>query len=202
LQYLIISGDPKPEGMYDSVMQEIIRGASDSGAVVQTIDLEGIESCKICKGGEGDCRNAHRCAFGTDGFDAVQQAVRQTDAWCLLIPIVSGQPGEAVLSFLERMQRCESGQFGELRNKPVLVVLFPQSPDNSLLTCLEHVDRFCRHTGITLFDYFSVNTWNLDYIKVSAYSASKVMGFGRKTGTSGTRKRQRSNEPNLEVGRQ
>jgi hypothetical protein len=32
-----------------------------------------------------------------------------------------------------------------------------------MLSCLEQMDRFCRHTGAVIFDYIGINRWNSDY---------------------------------------
>ena len=191
MQYLVISGEPKPDGLYHAVMQEIIRGAGDGGADVQVLTLDGIEGCRACNDGWGICRDESNCAFGKDGFDELRHAVSQADAWCLITPVDAGQPVAVTMHFLERLRRCAFGQLGSLVNKPLLVVSFPEGADNSLLTCLEHIDRFCRSTGTVIFDYLCVNTWNSDYMKVSAYAAGKVMAFGRKVGEAGTRRRPR-----------
>ena len=53
---------------------------------------------------------------------------------------------------------------------------------NVLLTSLEQMDRFCRHTGSVIFDYFGVNRWNSDYKKVAVKAAAYAMASGRKNG--------------------
>jgi hypothetical protein len=51
-----------------------------------------------------------------------------------------------------------------------------------MLTCLEQMDRFCRHTGAVIFDYIGINRWNHDYKKAAAYAAAKAMAAGRRAG--------------------
>jgi hypothetical protein len=51
-----------------------------------------------------------------------------------------------------------------------------------MLSCLEQMDRFCRHTNAVIFDYIGFNRWNNDYKKEAAYQAALAMAQGRKAG--------------------
>jgi len=82
------------------------------------------------------------------------------------------------------LRRCEFGQSGALFGKQVLLVAVPGGSGNGLLSCLEQLDRFCRHTGAVIFDYIGVNRWNSDYKKTAAYSAAKAMAEGKKAGVT------------------
>ena len=191
MQYLIVSGEAKPDALSQSFIQEIIRGASDAGADVQCLSLEGIERCRNCNDGWGDCKNEHTCAFGKDGFQDIQSAIRQADAICIVTPVHLGKPADWTMNFMDRLRKCESGDFGAMANKPALVVSFPGNTESGMLSCLEQMDKFCRQTGSVIFDYLSVNSWNSDYTKTSAYHAGRAMAYGRKAGEMGYRKRQR-----------
>ena len=191
MQFVIVSSNPKPGTLNQSVMREIIRGASDGGADVQVLTLEGIQNCKSCQEGSGLCRSENSCAFGKDGFHDAHQIVKQADAICIMMPVDPSDPNENMPGFLERLRRCEFGQFGALVNKPVLVLSFPNGADNSLLSCLEQADLFCRQTGAVIFDYFGVNSWNSDYAKTAAYYSGRAIAYGRKPGETTSRKRLR-----------
>ena len=188
MRYLIVLGSPDLDGISLSVMKEVARGAQDGGADVQTLALDGIGPCRGCNDGWGECRSEHLCAYGKDGFDEAQEQVRQMDAFCVITPVYWEDASDVLTNFLERLRRCELGQIGALASKPVLFVAFPGGADNSLLSCLERMDKFCRNTGAVIFDCLSVNPWNSDYVKLSAYSAGKVMAYGRKAVETATRK--------------
>jgi hypothetical protein len=51
-----------------------------------------------------------------------------------------------------------------------------------MLSCLEQMDRFCRHTGAVIFDYIGANRWNHDYKKHAVYAAARAMTEGRRAG--------------------
>jgi multimeric flavodoxin WrbA len=189
MKYLIVSGNPKKDGLCKAVTGEIFRGAKDGGADAEILTLEKLERCHVCGGGWGSCREQHRCSFGGDGFDAAQEAVKKADAFCFITPVYWAEMAEALKCFFDRLRRCEAvfirkeGEApGALAGKPVLLAASPGGSGNGAVECLDQMDRFCRHTGAVIFDYISVNRWNNDYKKKAAYSAARAMAEGRRAG--------------------
>ena len=184
MKYLIITGNPKQDGLCHSVASEIMRGASDGGTEVETLNVTGMESCRNCGNGWGNCREQHRCSYGGNGFDKAQETVRNADMLCIITPVYWGEAAEGLKSFMDKLRRCENmmKKDGALSGKQVLLIASPGGSGNGMLSCLEQMDRFCRHTGAVIFDYIGVNRWNSDYKKVAAYSAAKAMAEGRKAG--------------------
>jgi multimeric flavodoxin WrbA len=184
MNYLIISGNPKRDGLCHSVSEEARRGALDGGADVEVLTLEKLDRCLVCGNGWGTCREEHICAFGNDGFNLAQEKARIADAFCFITPVYWGEMAESLKSFFDRLRRCEFGQNGALSGKPVLLIASPGGTGNGTLTCLEQMDRFCRHTSAVIFDYIGINRWNNDYKKRAVYEAAKAMTTGRKAGKS------------------
>jgi multimeric flavodoxin WrbA len=184
MDYLIISGNPKNDGLCHAVTEELLRGANDGGAAAEVLTVGNIERCHICGGGWGSCREQHRCAFGDDGFTTAQERVKKADAFCFITPVYWQEMAEGLKSFFDRLRRCEFGQQGALSKKPVLLIASPGGSGNGALACLEQMDRFCRHTGAVIFDYIGINRWNHDYKKQAAYAAARAMAEGRQAGES------------------
>ena len=182
MKFLILSGNQKKDGLCRSVEDEITRGAKDGGAEVITVAVDKLERCHVCGDGWGICREQHRCAFGSDGFDDAQEALRGADAVCIITPTYWGETAEGLKCFIDRFRRCEFGANGALSGKQVLLVASPGGSGNGLLSCLEQLDRFCRHTGAAIFDYIGINRWNSDYKKECAYKAARAIAKGRKNG--------------------
>jgi len=182
MKFLIITGNPKHDGLCHDVTEAIRRGVVDGGADVDILTVEKLDRCCVCGDGWGTCLEANHCAFGGDGFDAAQEKVKDADALCLITPVYWGEIAEGMKCFFDRLRRCEFGQNGALSGKQILLVASPGGSGNGLLTCLEQMDRFCRHTGAVIFDYIGINRWNNDYKKVAAYEAAKAMASGRKNG--------------------
>ena len=128
------------------------------------------------------CLKQHECSFGKDSFNEAQESVKNADMICIVTPVYWGEAAEGLKSFIDKLRRCEFGQNGALSGKQILLVAVPGGSGNGLLSCLEQLDRFCRHTGAEIYDYIGVNRWNSDYKKITAYSAAKAMSEGRKAG--------------------
>jgi multimeric flavodoxin WrbA len=181
MKFLIISGNPKKDGLCDRIIGSAAQGAKDGGAEVELLSLSGIERCKVCGDGWGSCRSGHICAYGSDGFDAAQASVRSAGKIAIVTPVYWAEMNETLKSFLDRLRRCEFGQ-GALHKKETLLVVSPGGSGNGAIECMDQMDRFCRHTGAAIFDYISVNRWNNDYKAKAVYAAAKAMAEGRKAG--------------------
>jgi multimeric flavodoxin WrbA len=190
MKYLIITGSPKQGGLCDAVTREIKQGASEGGAEVEILEVGRLERCHICGGGWGSCLEKHTCAFGNDGFSEAQEKAHAADQFCFITPVYWGEMAEGLKCFFDRLRRCEYDMpWGGARErkpalsgKQVLLAASPGGSGNGALSCLEQMDRLCRHTGAVVFDYITVNRWNNDYKKSAAREAAKAMAQGRKAG--------------------
>lgn len=185
MTFLIISGNPKKDGLCHTITREIIAGATDGGAEMAFLNMEThtqMTRCHICGNGWGECRNDRRCTYGDDGFNEAQELIKQADAIALVTPVYWGETAEWLKSFMDRFRRCEFGGSGALSSKRVLLVASAGGSGNGILTALEQMDRFCRHTGAVIFDYIGINRWNNDYKQLVVYKAAKAMAEGRPHG--------------------
>jgi len=191
MKYLIISGSPKKDGLCHTITEAVRKGAEAGSAQAEILDIMNIGRCHICGGGWGSCRAENKCAHGEDGFSAAQEAVHAADALCLITPVYWGEVTESIKCFFDRLRRCEfsisaaaktTDRKAALAGKQVLLIASPGGSGNGMLTCLEQMDRFCRHTGAVIFDYIGINRWNCDYKKQAVFSAAKAMAEGRKNG--------------------
>lgn len=184
MKLLIISGNPKSDGLCRSIEQALMDGARDGGAEVEEVRLSGlkIKGCRVCGDGWGACRAKRSCSFGDDGFDGVCDKIGAADAIAIVTPVYWGEVTEDLKSFIDRFRRCNFGDSGKLSGKQVLLAASAGGTGNGILTCLEQLDRFCRHTGAVIYDYIGVNRWNSDYKREAAYRAAKALAEGRKNG--------------------
>ena len=192
MNYLIVSGNPKKDGLCHSITEAAREGAEAAGAHVEILTVEKLERCHVCGNGWGTCLEKYGCAFGNDGFSEAQKAVASADMLCIVTPVYWGEMAESLKCFLDRLRRCESAlprkpprppeQKPALAGKQVLLVASPGGSGNGMIPCLDQMDRFCRHTGAVIFDYIGVNRWNNDYKRSAVYSAARAMAEGRKNG--------------------
>jgi multimeric flavodoxin WrbA len=184
MKLLVLSGNPKKEGLCQSVIDAVAEGARSGGAAVEEIRLcdTEIERCHVCEDGWGVCRNEDYCLFGSDGFDDVAEKVLGADAVVLATPVYWHESSEAIKSFIDRFRRCYFGANGPFSGKQVLLIASAGGTGNGILPCLQQLERFCLHTGASVFDMIGVNRWNNDYKREAARAAGKAIAEGRKNG--------------------
>ena len=182
MKFLIITGNPKTDGLCSSITDAICQGAKDEGADVEILTVEKLNRCRVCGTGWGTCRSQNVCAFGEDGFNDAQEKVKSADAICLITPVYWGEIAEGMKCFIDRLRRCEFGQNGALSGKQTLLVASPGGSGNGMLSCLEQMERFCRHTGAVIFDYIGINRWNNEYKWTAAFEAAKAIASGQQAG--------------------
>lgn len=183
MKICILSGNPKRDGLCQSIIDAAGTGAAEGGAEVDQIRLCDFKliRCQVCEDGWGHCRDENYCKYGKDGFNEIKERLETSDAIILATPVYWGETSELLKSFIDRLRRCEfNGKI--MRNKQVLIIASAGGTGNGLLTCLEQMDRFCRHTGAAIFDYIGVNRWNSDYKRQAAKAAAYAMANGRKNG--------------------
>jgi multimeric flavodoxin WrbA len=184
MKICILSGNPKKDGLCQSIIEASKLGAIDGGAEVDEIRLCDYKllRCQVCENGWGPCRNENYCKYGEDGFDEIKARIELSDALIFTSPVYWGETSEALKSFIDRLRRCEFNGKKVLHNKQVLLIASAGGSGNGILSCFEQMDRFCRHTGAIIFDYIGVNRWNSDYKQVAAKAASYALAKGRKNG--------------------
>ncbi|MCL2020426.1 MAG: flavodoxin family protein [Oscillospiraceae bacterium] len=192
MNFLIISGNPKTDGLCKDITAHIERGARQGGADVEIITMEKVSRCNVCGDGWGTCSKQNVCEFGevtpsgeADRFNSIQDKIKGADLLCFITPVYWGEVAEGLKAFMDRLRRCEFALFGGvgvLKGKQTLLVASPGGSGNGLLTCLQQMERFCQHTGAIVFDYIGINRWNQGYKKTAAYNAALLMAQGIKNG--------------------
>ncbi|MDD1750066.1 MAG: flavodoxin family protein [Methanothrix sp.] len=183
MRFLVISGTPKHEGLCDSCVKAVLEGAKSEGVSVEVERVcdKPIARCAMCEDGWGDCQKKHTCRFGEDGFTDLQRRIAQADAVALVTPVYWWEMTESMKAFFDRFRRCEAtrGEKGAMAGKTVLLVASPGGSGNGMLSCLEQMERLCRHLRARIFDYIGVNRWNKDYKLTAIRSAAKAIASGK-----------------------
>ncbi|MDR1685672.1 MAG: flavodoxin family protein, partial [Desulfovibrio sp.] len=112
MKFLIVSGNPKKDGLCRRITDAISEGAREGGAEVHEVNANCISLCHVCGDGWGTCLREHKCVFGNDGFDALQDAVRNADAVAMITPVYWGEMAEGIKAFCDRFRRCENFLMG------------------------------------------------------------------------------------------
>lgn len=183
MRFLIISGTPKREGLCDSCVRAVRDGAETEGVSIEVARVcdRPITRCAMCGDGWGDCLKTHTCRLGDDGFTDLQKKIAFADAIALVTPVYWWEMTEAMKAFFDRFRRCEATRDdkGAMAGKTVLLVASPGGSGNGMLSCLEQMERLCRHLRARIFDYIGVNRWNKDYKLAAIRSAAKAIASGK-----------------------
>ena len=185
MKICILSGNSKKDGLCQNMILAAKRGALEGGAEVDEIRLNdmNLQRCQVCGDGWGTCRDEDSCVFGDDDdFNAIRARMEAADVVIFATPVYWGETAEALKAFLDRMRRCTFNHKEDAAKRQALLIASAGGTGNGLLTCLEQMDRFCRHLGMPIYDYFGVNRWNNDYKREAIRAAVAALARGRKNG--------------------
>ena len=184
MNIIVLSGNPKKDGLCQSMIDAVREGAEEAGAVFEEIRVNDLNliRCQVCNEGWGTCLPHKRCQFGDDGLDDLMKKLAAADVLVLATPVYWGEMAEGLKCCLDRLRRCIRGADGLLAGRQALIVATPGGSGNGQMTCFEQMDRFCRHTGLIIFDYIGANRWTVDYHRRAARSAAYALAQGRKNG--------------------
>ena len=131
----------------------------------------------MCGDGWGTCRDKHTCIYGEDGFNEIQSKIIEADLLILNTPVYWGEMTEIMKAFFDRFRRCEAlkGAESAMADKHVLLIASPGGSGNGLISCLEQMERLCRHLSAKIYDFIGVNRWNREYKLAAIKEAAASM---------------------------
>jgi len=99
LRVLGIVGSPRRGGNTESLVDEVLRGARDAGAVVEKVRLSELEiaPCDACDA----CREAGECVLGDD-MPALLEKMAASQVWVLGTPVYWWGPSAQFKLFVDR----------------------------------------------------------------------------------------------------
>jgi hypothetical protein len=56
-----------------------------------------------------------------------------------------------------------------------ILIASPGGSGNGMISCLEQMERLCRHLHADIYDFIGVNRWNKDYKLVAIREAAATM---------------------------
>lgn len=182
MKILIVNGTPKEDGVCYSFVTAAEEASAEAKVEFETVRLssEKLEKCIMCDGGWGICFNKHVCIFGeTDGFNTLQQKVKDASLIIYITPVYWGEISEEMKIFLDRLRRCEATKQWDAREEEIsfhketgsILVASAGGGGGGTLTALEQLERAVVQMGgdewpreqVGIFDRISVNRWNQVY---------------------------------------
>jgi len=194
MKILIISGTPKKDGITFSFVKAAEEASLNAGAGAEVIRLSGMNlaKCKMCEDGWGICFKEHICKFGdSDGFNELQNKVRDADAYIYITPVYWGEISEEMKIYFDKLRRCQATKQWDdkdeegsaLAGKPSIMVAVAGGGGGGIVTTFADIERAVSQMGgdswpretAGVFDYIAVNRWNQDYKRDAFASAIKAM---------------------------
>ena len=186
MKILIISGTPKLEGLTYSFVKAAEGTTVESGNEAEVIRLSGMDltKCKMCGDGWGSCFSEHKCKFGdADGFNELQNKVRDADAFVYITPVYWGEISEDMKIFFDKLRRCQAtkqwddkiDEGSALSGKTGIMVAVAGGGGGGIVSTFSDIERAVSHMGGNIFDYIAVNRWNQEYKREALIAAVKTL---------------------------
>ncbi len=184
MQVIVLSGNPKKDGLCQKMIDQVKAGLLAGGASCREIRLSDLDlvRCQVCADGWGPCREERTCRFGDDGFSELMEQLGQADALVFASPVYWGEMSESLKCCLDRLRRCQRGKEGSLAGRQALILATPGGSGRGQISCFMQMEQFCRHTEMAVFDYLGANRWTADYQQTAAFAAGQALARGRKNG--------------------
>ncbi len=173
---------PNDDGLTAACVAAAQQGIRRSGGEVETVKVHamGLRACQACGDGWGSCRTVHRCIL-QDGFTALQDRLREMDAYIFVTPVYWGEMAECAKSLLDRLRRCEAGKGEEslFFGKVFLSVAAAGGTGNGTLTCLAQMERTLRHMGAKPLDFIAIGRVSREYKLAAVEGAAYALASGQ-----------------------
>jgi len=157
MKILGVVGSPRLGGNTEMLVDEVLAGAKEAGAVIEKVILNklDINPCQACN----SCRKTGLCMH-KDDMPALLDKMVDSEAWVLGTPIYWWGPTAQFKAFLDRWYHPKHREF---KGKHVIIVI-PFGGGH---------ERYARHTVGMLEDA-------LEYLSINVVKTLLAPGFGRR----------------------
>ena len=161
--YIIITASPNRDGLTAACGQAVNTGVTGAGGAAELIDISALklEACRICGNGWGICRDSGKCVID-DCLPEIQKKIKNAEGIFIVTPVYWGQPSERMKYFCDRLRRCEAFRQGGsiVKGKQISLIAAAGGTGNGTATCLEEMERWCRHIGAVAQERIAVTRFN------------------------------------------
>ena len=112
-----IVGSPRRGANTDTLVEQVLKGATEAGAVAEKLLLGemNIQPCRACNA----CQNTGRCVI-EDDFASTLEKMKESDVWVLGTPVYWWGPTAQMKAFIDRWYGVDRAVF---RGKRVVLVV-------------------------------------------------------------------------------
>ena len=121
-------GSPREGGNTEILVKEVLKGASESGAITEIVnlnklDIKPCQACMHCKSNNGECAT-------DDDMQGIYDQIKESDAIVLGSPIYMWQMSAQTKLFTDRLY-ASYGLEEEIHKKDLALVFSQGSPDKN-----------------------------------------------------------------------
>lgn len=126
-------GSPREDSNTEAMIEQILKGASDSGAETKIFNLHKMNispcnACQHCKSNDGKCAN-------NDDMQVLYKEIQESDAFVLGSPVYMWQMTAQAKSFTDRLYANYLTDFEEKYGKKDMALVFTQgNPDENMFS--------------------------------------------------------------------
>ncbi len=135
-------GSPRRGGNTETLVDEVLRGASEAGASTEKVILSdlSIHPCTACN----TCTRTGSCVFNDD-MDAVLEKMRLSGVWVLGTPVYWWGPTAQMKTFIDRWYGVDKASF---RGKKVVLVVPSGGGSSYSDTTVEMLESIASYLGM------------------------------------------------------
>ena len=151
-----IVGSPRRRGNTETLVDEVLRGAEEAGALVEKVILSelGIGPCRACDA----CLKTGECEQ-RDGMPTLLEQMERSQVWVLGTPIYWWGPTAQFKAFIDRWRPAGAGRIVTFKGRRVILIIPLEDTDAGT----------ARHTIGMLTDM-------LDYLKMELFTTVVAPG--------------------------
>lgn len=171
---LIISASPRKNGNSDTLCNQFLKGAVESGHLVEKIFLKDkkINYCMGC----GVCNSTHKCVQNDDMLEMLGKMVN-ADVIVLATPVYFYTMDAQLKTFIDRTV----SRYTEIRNKEFYYILTSADTEKSMLSkTVESIRGFtidCLDNTVEKGIIYGIGAWNVGEINSTpAFNEAYQMG--------------------------
>lgn len=152
MKVLMLNGSPRPKGCTYTALEEIGRQLESEGISYEIFQLgaQPVRDCVAC----GRCGRSGVCVFDDDAVNEFVRKASEADGFVFGTPVYYAHPSGRILSFLDRVFYCSSGQ--PFYHKPAAAVASARRAGTTA-----SLDVLNKYFGISQMPTVGSTYWNM-----------------------------------------
>jgi len=170
-------GSPRKGANTDTLVEQVLKGANDTGAYVEKLFLAemDIKPCRACNG----CQNTGKCVINDD-FASTLEKMKQSDVWVLGTPVYWWGPTAQMKAFIDRWYSVNRSIF---RDKRIILVIPSGGGSYYARQTVEMFESIIPYLGMSHIATLQTGTSGRDSARGNTSLMNKALNAGKEAVT-------------------